>query len=169
MPRFHVRISDDDLTFSASHFLVFGSDKREPLHGHDYRVAAEVHGPLDENHYVVDFIVLHDALRAIIRELRHRVLLPTKHPALRVEAGRQEVEVTFGQSRWVFPRSDCVLLPIPNTTTELLARYVGQRLLDQLASYSTGQPEMARIEIDEGHGRSAICELQGWGQAVNSE
>ncbi len=31
-----------------------------PLHGHDFAVGAEVAGPLDENHYVVDFVALEE-------------------------------------------------------------------------------------------------------------
>ena len=161
MQHFHVKISRDDLTFSAAHFITFDGDKCEPLHGHNYRVAAEVHGPLDENRYVVDFIALRDTLREIVAELDHRVLLPTEHPRLEVTEDRQEVEVRFGPSRWVFPRRDCLLLPMANTTTELLARYIGQRLLDQLQSRCGNRPEMVRLQVEESHGLWAICELRG--------
>jgi len=159
MQQFHVRVSKEDLIFSAGHFITLESDTCERLHGHNYRVTAEVHGPLDENHYVVDFLALRDALRAIIGELDHRVLLPSEHPSIRVAAGKEEVEVTFGPRRWAFPRSDCVLLPIPNTTTELLARYVGQRLLDDLVSRTGRQPTLVQIEVEESPGFSAVCQL----------
>ena len=49
----------------------------ERLHGHNYRVWAEVEGPLDENQYVIDFIALRDALKTITDELDHHMLLPT--------------------------------------------------------------------------------------------
>ncbi len=159
MEHFNVRIAKDDLVFSAAHFITFDADVCEPLHGHDYRVAAEVHGPLDENSYVVDFVALHQALKAILDELDHRVLLPTEHPRIRVAAAEREVEVTFDRRRWVFPRADCVLLPIPNTTTELLARHVARRLLDEIASRSGRRPSRVRVEIDECYGQVASCEL----------
>jgi 6-pyruvoyltetrahydropterin/6-carboxytetrahydropterin synthase len=159
MPSFHVRISKQDLVFSAGHFITLEGDTCERLHGHNYRVTAEVHGPLDENQYVVDFLALRDTLRAIVAELDHHVLLPTEHPSLRVAAGQEEVEVTFGQRRWAFPRSDCVLLPIPNTTTELLARYVAQRLLDDLVSRTGRQPTLVEVEVEESPGFSAVCQL----------
>ena len=91
------------------------------LHGHNYRVQVEVDGPLDENHYVVDFIAL-AAPEGHYRELDHRMMLPTEHREIRVLADEREVAVTFEDRRWVFPRCDCVLLPLPNTTAELLAR-----------------------------------------------
>jgi 6-pyruvoyltetrahydropterin/6-carboxytetrahydropterin synthase len=159
MQHFHIRISNDEMVFSAGHFITLGSDTCERLHGHNYRVAAEVHGPLDENHCVVDFIVLRDALREIINELDHYVLLPAEHPLVRVAVRQHEVEVTFAGRRWVFPQSDCLLLPIPNTTTELLARYLGERLLAELESRCGRRPELVRIELEESHGLSAVCEL----------
>jgi len=157
--QYHVRISKDYLVFSAAHFITVGDNVCEQLHGHDYRVAAEVYGPLDENHYVVDFIVLQDALKTVLAELDHRTLLPTEHPMIRIEAGESDVEVTFAEHRWVFPRADCVLLPIPNTTTELLSRHIGMRLLEKLLARTSARPTMVRIEVDECYGQSAVCEL----------
>jgi len=155
MENFYVRVSKADLTFSAAHFITLGPDQCEGIHGHNYRVTAEVHGPLDENGCVVDFIALHKALRTIVDELDHRVLLPLEHPAIGVNAGQDEVEVRFGDRRWVFPNSECRLLPLSNTTAELLARYVGRRLLEAVPSPSV------RIEIEESAGLSAVCELKG--------
>src|SRR6476620_7576397 len=108
---YHVRVSKDYLVFSAAHFITFNGNICERLHGHNYRVTAEVFGPLDENQYDVDFIALRDVLREIVHELDHYVLLPTRHPKIRVTAGEEEVEAAFESRRWVFPRGDCVLLP----------------------------------------------------------
>jgi 6-pyruvoyltetrahydropterin/6-carboxytetrahydropterin synthase len=158
--RYRVRMSKDYLVFSAAHFITYSGDVCEPLHGHNYRVAAEVHGPLDENHYVVDFIALGDALKKIVDELDHRTLLPTAHPLIRVVAGDREVEVTFRDRRWVFPRGDCVLLDVANTTTELLARYVARRLAGGLAATMGRPPERLTVEIDDCFGHVAACELE---------
>lgn len=157
---YHVRVSKDYLVFSAAHFITFNSDVCERLHGHNYRVTAEVFGPLDENHYVVDFIALRDALQAIVAELDHHMLLPTSHPLIKVTADETSVEATFEDRRWVFPRCDCILLPVPNTTTELLARYIGRRLLDDLQQLTGVRPKCVRIEVDECEGQAGVCELQ---------
>ncbi|MGD0896789.1 MAG: 6-pyruvoyl tetrahydropterin synthase family protein [Thermoguttaceae bacterium] len=163
MPTFHVRIAGDDLTFSAAHFLVFADGRCEPLHGHDFRVRAEVSGELDENRCVVDFAVLAERLRAVLHELDHAVLLPAEHPALRVSAGSAEVEVLLGPRRWILPRTDCRLLPLPATTAELLAEHVGRRLWDDVRSKTGWQPERLRVEIEEMPGRWAGCEIQAEG------
>jgi len=159
MPRYHVRITKDYLVFSAAHFITFDGNVCERLHGHNYRVAAEVHGPLDENRYVVDFIALRDTLRAIVDELDHRMLLPTGHPTIRVVADATSVEARFEDRRWVFPREDCLLLPLANTTAELLAHYIAVRLRDDLERRTGFRAELLRVEVDECEGQLGVCEL----------
>src|SRR5215213_10362041 len=92
---YHVRIEKERLVFSAAHFITYGGDICERLHGHNYHVYAEVHGPLDENQYVIDFIALRDALQRIVDALDHRVLLPTGHPTIHVteQPGGERSEV----------------------------------------------------------------------------
>jgi 6-pyruvoyltetrahydropterin/6-carboxytetrahydropterin synthase len=157
---YHVRLDKEYHVFSAAHFITYAGNICERLHGHNYRVFAEVFGPLDENHYVIDFIALRDTLKAITDELDHHMLLPTQHPTIRVEAGDREVEVIFEDRRWVFPRGDCVLLPVPNTTAELVAKYIGKRLLQALADQSGIRPAVLRIGVDENNGQWGICEIR---------
>jgi 6-pyruvoyltetrahydropterin/6-carboxytetrahydropterin synthase len=159
--RYWVRVSKSQNTFSAGHFITFNGDTCERLHGHNYRVGVEVHGPLDENHYVVDFIALRDELAAIVLELDHHMLLPTAHPLIKVVADDVRVQVTFEDRRWEFPRCDCVLLPLANTTSELLARHIGLKLLDVLEQRVGTRPQLIRVEVDECDGQAACCELTG--------
>lgn len=154
--QYSVRLEKERFVFSAAHFITYADNICEPLHGHNYGVAAEVFGPLDANHYVVDFIALRDALVGITRELDHRMLLPTEHPRIRVEASDREVEARFEDRRWVFPRADCVLLPVANTTAEVLARWIGERLLAELAAKLQFRPQRMKIEVDECAGQQGI-------------
>ena len=156
---YHVRLSKDTFVFSAAHFITYDGGVCERLHGHNYRVAAEVFGPLDENHYVIDFILLRDTIQELVDALDHRMLLPTEHTAIRVQAGEREVGVTFEDRRWVFPREDCVLLPVPNTTSEMLGRYLGEQLLSAIEAKTGTRPSRIRIEVDECFGQQAICVL----------
>lgn len=157
--RYHVRVAKDFFTFSCAHFITFNGNMGERLHGHNYRVAVEVHGPLDENHYVFDFIALQNLTRAIAGELDHHMLLATKNPLLPVEANDDRVRVTFGAKEWIFPREDCILLPIGNTTAELLAKLIAERLLDSVRARGYS-PEAVRVEVEENVGQSAIYELR---------
>jgi 6-pyruvoyltetrahydropterin/6-carboxytetrahydropterin synthase len=67
--------------------------------------------------------------------------------------------VTFEDRRWLFPRGDCVLLPVANTTAELLARYIGRRLLDELQKRTGSRPRWIRVAVDENFGQWGVCEL----------
>jgi 6-pyruvoyltetrahydropterin/6-carboxytetrahydropterin synthase len=156
---FHVRVAGDELVFSAGHFITLPGGLCERLHGHSYRVAAEIWGPLDENQCVADFRAVRDALKTIVGQLDHRLLLPAEHPAIQVCCRAGEVEVRWADRRWVFPQDDCLLLPVANTTTELLAHYVGRRLVEALKQ-SGVSPSRVRIEIGEGTGCSAVCDLR---------
>ncbi len=158
---YRVRLDKEHHVFSAAHFITFNGDVCERLHGHNYRVAVEVSGPLDENQYVIDFIALRDELKTLTDELDHHVLLPTTHPLIRVTTGEREVEAVFTPDgrRWIFPRGDCVLLPVSNTTAELLAKYLGERLIAAIEKRTGVQPQSIRLEVDENHGQWGIWEL----------
>lgn len=156
-PTYRVRVTKDHLVFSAAHFITFNGNICERLHGHNWRTAVEVTGPLDENSYVFDFIALRDRLQEIVNRLDHRVLLPTGHPQIRVQASDREVEARFEERRWVFPREDCVLLPVANTTAELIARWIGERLWEAIAPQARGSIQTLQIEVEENFGQWAIC------------
>ena len=153
---YSVRLRKTELVFSAAHFITFNGTICERLHGHNYRVTAEIFGPLDENEYVVDFIALRDTLREIVLELDHRMLLPTRHPQIRVAADDREVMVMFEDRRWVFPRGDCLLLDLVQTTAELLARHIGQELLVRLEKRANYRPARMQIAVDECEGQEGV-------------
>jgi 6-pyruvoyltetrahydropterin/6-carboxytetrahydropterin synthase len=157
---YHVRLSKKRFVFSAAHFITYHGDLCEPLHGHNYHVEAEVHGPLDENHYVVDFIVVRDALQKIVDGLEHHMLLPTQHKTIRVVEQDEAVEVTHGRRRWVFPRADCALLPVANTTAEQLAHYIAGQLIQELEQFSGQRPTRLRVAVDECDGQWGVYDLQ---------
>ena len=152
-------MTKDHLVFSAAHFITFNGNVCERLHGHNWRVAVSAEGALDENFYVVDFIALRDAVQKIVSELDHRMLLPTRHRTIRVEAREREVEATFEDRRWLFPREDCVLLPIENTTAERLAWWIGQRLQNELPPAALKLVSALEIEVEENFGQWGTCRI----------
>ncbi|HEV3145626.1 MAG TPA: 6-pyruvoyl tetrahydropterin synthase family protein, partial [Gemmataceae bacterium] len=156
--RFKVRVTKDHLMFCCGHFITYEGDQCERLHGHNYRAAVEIEGPLDENHYVFDFIALKKFTKAITDELDHHMLLPTRSSFIQVTESPKKVQVRYHDREWLFPREDCILLPIENTTAELLARYIGQRLLQSLKSERKFTPDVLRMEVEENTGQSATYE-----------
>jgi 6-pyruvoyltetrahydropterin/6-carboxytetrahydropterin synthase len=156
--RFAVRMRKAVHVFSAGHFITLADDLCEPLHGHNWTVAAEVEGPPDPHGMVVDFILLRDELSRIVARLDHRMLLPTDNPRLAVTAASGEVTVRFETWRWVFPEPHCVLLPMVNTTAEHLARWIGLQLFAALSTAGRSPTGVVRLEVDECLGQSAVWE-----------
>ena len=159
LSRYKVRVTKDHLVYSAAHFITFNGNICERLHGHNWRVAAELTGPLDENGYVFDFIALRDQLQKTVDSLDHRVLLPTQHQMIKVSEENEEIQATFEKRRWVFPKEDCILLPMENTTAELIAHWIGQQLMTVIRSHGSNQIESVQIEVEENFGQWAICQL----------
>ncbi len=157
-PRYKVRVTKDYLVFCSGHFITYEGDRCERLHGHNYRAFVEVEGELDENHYVVDFIALKDMTRAITDELDHRMLLPTRNPLISLSPEGPNFRVTYRDRLWSFPRDECVLLPIANTTAELLADYIAGRLREAMAGRGWKVPRVLRVEVEESFGQSAEVE-----------
>ncbi|HEV3236875.1 MAG TPA: 6-carboxytetrahydropterin synthase [Gemmataceae bacterium] len=157
---FKVRVTKDHLVFCSGHFISYEGDKCERLHGHNYRVTAEIEGELDQNHYVFDFIALKNCTKKIVDELDHRMMLATRNPYVDVKEQGNQVHVRYRERQWMFPRDDCILLPIENTTAELLARYIAKRLTEDLQKNHHYHAQILRIEVEENIGQSATCELR---------
>ena len=155
--RFKVRVGNDHLIFCCAHFISYEGDKCEAIHGHNFRAAVELEGSLDENGYLFDFIALKRLAKAITDELDHHVLLATGNTYIKVVDGPEQVRVTYRDRHWVFPREDCILLPIENTTAEMLARLIGERLLPSLKAERNFAAQLLRVEVEEGVGQTA-----GW-------
>ena len=156
---YRVLLQKEQLVFSAAHFITFAGNICERLHGHNYGVRAEVQGPLDENQYVIDFIAFRDALDEIVKRLDHHMLLATEHATIIVDAGDEEVLVTFENKRWVFPREDCILLPIVNTTAEQLAWWIATEVKQGLKPKVGDAISSLEVSVDENNGQWGICKI----------
>lgn len=156
--QFKVRIEKEHLVFCCGHFISYRGHQCEKLHGHNYRAAVEIEGPLQEDHYVVDFVALMRLAKDITSSLDHHMLLATRNAVIHVHETSQKVHVTYEDREWVFPRGDCILLPIENTTAELLARYICGKLAESLSLQENFVPAVMRVEVEEGPGQSATVE-----------
>jgi 6-pyruvoyltetrahydropterin/6-carboxytetrahydropterin synthase len=157
---YKVRVTKDHLVFCSGHFISYEGDKCERLHGHNYRAAVEVEGALDENYYVFDFIALKQRTKVITDELDHHMLLPSRNARITLHEEGKGIRVRYKDREWLFPRDDCVVLPIENTTAELLARYIAVRLRTDLVKQYGYEPDVLRVEVEENVGQSATCELR---------
>jgi 6-pyruvoyltetrahydropterin/6-carboxytetrahydropterin synthase len=154
---FRVQVSKDYLVFASAHFITFRGHQCESLHGHNYRVGVAVEGTVDaECLFVLDFSVLKQITRRFVDEIDHKVLLPTLNPKLayREEGDRISVDY-FGEPTYVFPRRDCALIPIQNSTAEMLAQYLGIRVREELTRSGYTHLTLLEFEVEENYGQSA--------------
>jgi len=153
---FKVSVSKEYLGFSSAHFITLAGHQCESLHGHNYRVGLTVEGGVDpECAFVVDFAVLKRIVRPYVQSLDHRVILPTQNPklVLTTEGDRMVVDY-LGTRQFVFPASNCALLPISNTTAEMIAEYLAHRLRDDLRKEGLAHLEAIEVEVEESIGQA---------------
>jgi 6-pyruvoyltetrahydropterin/6-carboxytetrahydropterin synthase len=149
---FKVIINATQIKFSASHFL------KEPfkcsrLHGHNYYVSVELSSNLDENYFVADFIELKKKIKSIIKPLDHSVLIPKMSKEMKITEDIVSVEIiTKTNKRYVFPKSDVVFLPLPATTSELLAKYIHEKVKEIY------QDKRIKVILEESKSTMAVYE-----------
>ena len=158
---FKVSVAKEYLSFSSAHFITLAGHQCESLHGHNYRVGVTVEGDVDpECAFVVDFAVLKRIVRPYVQAMDHRVLLPTRNSKLELREEGERLLVNYqGNPRFVFPASNCALLPITNTTAEMLAAYLAERIREDLGNEGLGHLETLEVEVEESAGQSGYYKL----------
>ena len=145
---FRVSVSKDYLVFASAHFITFAGHRCEGLHGHNYRARVTLEGALDEESwFVYDFVALKRLMRGLCDEIDHKVLLPMHNPKIQVVDDGAVVKVAYENvPRYVFPSKDCAILPVTNTTVEMLAEMLdGQLEAKLLEGGATG---LTAIEME---------------------
>ncbi len=159
MPSFTIEVSKDYTVFAAAHFVSYDGDQIEPLHGHNYRTTASVEGDLGDGAYLMNFTQLKLALRGVCDRLDHHLLLPTGNPLIIVERQGEAFVVHAGAKEYRFPTADVIQLPVINTTSELLADWIGAEVETLLRATGALRPSLRAlvVEIEESFGQRAIC------------
>ncbi len=161
VPGLRVSVAKEYLSFSSAHFIALPGHQCEALHGHNYRVGVTVDGGIGaDGAFVVDFGVIKGIVRPLVQEIDHRVLLPAANPRVRCEEAGDELRVVYqGRVRFVFPRTNCVLLPVEETSAELLAGYFARRVAEALRAGGVTHLTAVEIEVEESPGQSGSCRL----------
>lgn len=154
---FRVSVTKDYLVFASAHFITLPGHRCEPLHGHNYRTRVAIEGGLDpEAHFVLDFVALKHLMKRLTDEIDHKVLLPLESDIVKVSKQGESVAVAVdGRPRYLFPAEECVLLPVPNTTVEMLARYLASRIKAELDRAAAVRLSIIEVEVEENFGQSA--------------
>lgn len=155
--RFITRSQAAALHFNAAHFITVGRTC-ENLHGHNFHVSVDAHGTDAGDGFVLDFVLLARLAGEICERLHDRVLLPRDNPAVKLVSRDGAIEVTSYDKRFVLPESNCAVLPVANTTAELLAWHISEELLRALEVHKqTAALGRLEIGVEEADRQWGLC------------
>jgi len=147
----HIDGWKNNLIFSSAHFLPDYSQCSH-LHGHTYAVHVTLEGEMEKG-IVIDFRIVKKKIREILNELDHKVIIPTEGK-LEIKKG-EEIEVEYNGKRYIFPRDDCVFLPIYSSSAENIASYILKKFTPAIEKNNI---KKIKIGVDEGFGQGAWAE-----------
>jgi 6-pyruvoyltetrahydropterin/6-carboxytetrahydropterin synthase len=158
MPRYRIVLAKEDFKFSSAHFTLFADGRAELLHGHNYRVRVELAGGgLDAEGLLLDIESFKRELRRLCSRLDSRTLIPGESRRLRWSREGGAIDVRCGERSYRFPAEDAVLLPLPNTSIELLARMLWHDLEPHLAG---SRVESMGVSVEESPGQRCWYEAE---------
>jgi len=154
---FSIEVAKDYFNFASAHFLIFPNGQREPLHGHNYQVSVALEGELDRAGVVLDFIAFKPMVKRICDTLDHRTLIQTESPAIKLRRRVKEIEVRYKKQKIVLPRQDVILLPLANTSTELLAEHLANQIRRQVRQQFPGSRiRYMEVGVEEARGQRGL-------------
>ncbi len=158
MESWSIEVHKDYLKFSAAHFLIFPDGRAERLHGHNYKVFAEVQCDLDAHGLVLNFKQIKPLIKEIADELDEHFLVPGEHPVLRcTRQADGQVEVRYQERRYVVPADDAIVLPINNTSAENLAAWFGRELRRRIAArFPAASLHAMSVGVEETAGQRGV-------------
>ncbi|MEM9291636.1 MAG: 6-carboxytetrahydropterin synthase [Acidobacteriota bacterium] len=146
-PRFTIRLAKEDFKFSSAHFTLFPDGSAELLHGHNYHVSVELSGSsLDECGLLCDFIRVKTAIRERCEALDTLTLVPDRTDQIQIASAQGEVELRYKERRYVFPEADVRILPLSNTSIELLAELLWNELVPSVTDSHVDELSVAVAE-----------------------
>ena len=154
--RFSIEVAKDYFNFASAHFLIFADGRREPLHGHNYQVSVAMEGELDRAGVVLDFITFKPLVKGVCDALDHRTLIQADSSTIQIRKRAKEVEILYKKQRLVLPRRDVILLPIANTSTELLAEYIAGQIKRKVRQSFPATIRYMEVAVEEARGQRGI-------------
>ncbi len=152
---FRLRVDLPDILFACARILVY-KDNCARLHGHNFQVAVELEGTVNQDCFVVDLSELEPLLRDMCTALNNYLLVPAQNPLLRLEQTGSDVTIQFKERKYTLPRQDVLLLDLPNCSVEMLAYYLCNQLDLKLAEMGCTNLTSIAVEVAETPGQSGL-------------
>ncbi|MCB1858574.1 MAG: 6-carboxytetrahydropterin synthase [Gammaproteobacteria bacterium] len=154
---FAVSVHPGELHFNAAHFITF-NQTCENLHGHNFHVRISASGENNSDAYVIDFVLLTRLAAKICASLTNRILLPGESREVTLRTNGDQLEVSSYGRYFSLPAENCVVLPVSNTTAEMLAWYIAESLIPELVNHAClSAIEQLEVAVEEADQQWGIC------------
>lgn len=157
-------LKKENLKFSSAHFLIYDEFRAERLHGHNYKVSLAIKIPWDSFSkigYSVDFSILKKIVKAQLDLWDEYILLPANNKEMKITIQGNSLDLRFRDRHYVFPAEEVVLLPIVNTSVELLSEVICNELWSKFKDLGI---IALKIQVEETSGQSATTASGNWEQ-----
>lgn len=148
-----IKIFRDEHHFAAAHFLI-DMGKCERLHGHNYFISVEMGGELNLNGVIIDFNVINPMIAELCESFDHKMLIAKDDERHSITISENEIEIGFKSKRFVFPKEDCLLVPVKATTVERLSEYFCAILAERVPP---AHPNVEWIEVGVREGSAQMA------------
>jgi 6-pyruvoyltetrahydropterin/6-carboxytetrahydropterin synthase len=154
---FAVDVHPGELFFNAAHFITFGGTC-ENLHGHNFHVRLQAQGGNNTDSFVVDFVLLNRLAAEICAELNDKVLLPGESREITLREDGDQIQVSSYGKHFTLPADNCAVLPLRNTTAEMLAWYILDTLVPRLDAHAAlAEVSLLQVAVEEADNQWGIC------------
>ncbi|MCG7919079.1 MAG: 6-carboxytetrahydropterin synthase [Candidatus Thiodiazotropha taylori] len=154
---FAVSVSPGELHFNSAHFITF-DNSCENLHGHNFHVRIQTFGDNNEDAFVIDFVLLNRLAAEVCQQLHDKILLPGKSQEVDITTVGEQIEVASYDKQFSLPSANCLILPVANTTAEMLAWHIMESLLPKLEQHNAlMHVETLEIAVEEADRQWGIC------------
>ncbi len=118
-----IEIAKSYLHFSAAHFTIFSATERERLHGHNWRVAAEITGEMGDDGLCFDYAIYKKILKDLCAQYDEYTLIAETSPHLDITEDADFYFIKHNGRTQPLLKTDTILLPVSNITIESLSSY----------------------------------------------
>jgi 6-pyruvoyltetrahydropterin/6-carboxytetrahydropterin synthase len=154
---FAVDVSPGELHFNSAHFITFGGTC-ENLHGHNFHVRLTAEGSNTVDAFVIDFVLLNRLAAEVCSELHDRVLVPGQSREVSWSEDGGLVHIESHGKRLTLPAGNCTVLPVSNTTAEMLAWYILETLVPRIEAHaSLTNVELLQVAVEEADHQWGVC------------
>ena len=150
---FIVELKKERFKFSSTHFTIFSEDRAEKLHGHNYKVSINIKFKeiSEDTGLTVEFSELKTEIQRLCDFLDEKILLPSASPYLSMGEVDDNIGVRYQNKFYSFPKEDCEILDLQNTSSECLAQWFYEELIPAFHKLSI---KSFMVTIEETSGQS---------------